>query len=75
MDADDFRYWYDYHFKAKIMGKCQQKNVWLFVHFVKMARLPPLVKTLSARILHNMLKEASKTLILLQLSSVWFYLC
>ena len=40
MDADDFRYWYDYHLKAKITGKYQQKNVWLFVHAMSVAGSP-----------------------------------
>ena len=35
MDADDFRYWDDYHLKAKIMGKYQQNNVWLFLRTIR----------------------------------------
>jgi hypothetical protein len=29
-DADDFRYWYDYHLKAKIMGKISTEKCMAF---------------------------------------------
>ena len=59
------------------MGKCQQKSVWLFVHAIIMARSPSFGKTLLTRILHIILYKNSiaESLILLNLSCFWFYVC
>lgn len=52
------------------MGKCQQKNVWLFVHAISVAGSPSFGKTLLTRILHIVLHKncVEESLILLKLS-------
>jgi hypothetical protein len=39
------------------MGKCQQKNVWLFVHAISMAGSPSFGETLFTHTLDNILNE------------------
>jgi hypothetical protein len=41
------------------MGRCQQKNVWLFVNAMSMAGSPSFGKTLFTHTLHNILNERS----------------
>ena len=63
--------------KGQVMGKCQQKNVWLFVYAMSVAGSPSFGKTLLTRILHIILNKNSveESLILLRLSCFWVYLC
>ncbi len=58
------------------MGKCREKNVWLFVYDISVTVSPNFGKTLLTRILHIVLytNNAEESLILLRLSSFWFLL-
>ena len=62
--------------ERQIRGKCQQKNVWLFVHVLNIECAPNFGKTLLTYMLYAIMhmKSPEESSILLILYRFWLYL-